>query len=425
LRILLLAPHPFFQPRGTPIAERMLLQVLAAEGHAVEVLTFPEGDDPGIPGCRVHRSAAPGWARGVRPGFSPKKLVCDAGMLWKALRLIRRRRYDVVHAVEESVFMALLGKWLFGVPYIYDMDSGLARQMVDRFPALGRARRLLELCERLAVRGSCGTLAVCGALEAQARDFHPEGLVARLEDVSLLGEDVGAGLAPAREGTSPSPTSASAEESLDLHPPEWAGDPLVLYAGNLQAYQGIDLLLAGFARTLAEVPAAKLIVVGGTPEEIGPYRREAERLGIAGSVSFAGPRPVESLGACLRRATVLVSPRIQGTNTPMKVYSYLDSGRPLVATRLPTHTQVLDDEVALLVEPDPEAMGRGLARLLADPDLRDRLAGNARQFAQREFTPEAFRRKLLGFYDAVANRILEDGNDGQTAGLEARTPGRG
>lgn len=406
MRILLLAPHPFFQQRGTPIAERMLLQVLTAAGHEVEVLTFPEGEDPGVPGCRVHRAAAPAWARGVRPGFSPKKLVCDAGMLWKALRLIRRRRYDVVHAVEESAFMALLGKWLFGVPYVYDMDSGLAQQMVDRFRALGRARGVLDFFERRAVRGSCGTLAVCGSLEAQARAFHPRGLVARLEDVSLLGEEI------------------DSNESLDLHPPEWVGDPLVVYVGNLQVYQGIDLLLAGFARTVAAVPAAKLIVVGGTPEEIGHYQREAARLGIAAGVHFAGPRPVESLGRCLQQATVLVSPRVQGTNTPMKVYSYLDSGVPLVATRLPTHTQVLDDEIALLVEPDPEALGRGLARLLGDRELRGRLVGNARQFAQREFTPEAFRRKLLGFYDAVANRILEDGNDGQTTGLQARTPGR-
>ena len=108
----------------------------------------------------------------------------------------------------------------------------------------------------------------------------------------------------------------------------------------------------------------------------------------------------------------------------MKVYSYLDSGRPLLATRLPTHTQVLDDGIALLVEPEPEAMGRGLARLLRDGELRERLATSARSFAQRELTTEAFRRKLLNFYDAVAHRILEDGNDGQTAGLEARNPGR-
>lgn len=406
MRILLLAPHPFFQQRGTPIAERMLLEVLAGAGHQVEVLTYPEGDDPGIPGCRVHRSSAPAWARGIRPGFSAKKLVCDAGMLWKTLRLIRRGRYDLVHAVEESAFMALLAKGLFGVPYVYDMDSGLAQQMTDRFPALAPLRGLLDFFERRAVRGAAGTLAVCGSLEEQARSFHPEGLVARLEDVSLLSEGM----------EEPAPA---------IHPPEWAGDPVVLYVGNLQVYQGLDLLLAGFARALPEVPAAKLVVVGGRPEKVEHYRREAGRLGIAPSVFFAGPRPVESLGACLRQATVLVSPRVTGTNTPMKVYSYLDSGRPLLATRLPTHTQVLGDEIALLVEPEPEAMGRGLARLLRDVSLRERLAANARAFAQREFTPEAFRRKLLGFYDAVSHRILEDGKNGQTAGLEARNPGRG
>jgi glycosyltransferase involved in cell wall biosynthesis len=408
MKILLLAPHPFFQQRGTPIAERMLLEVLAAAGHEVEVLTYPEGDDAGLP-CRVHRSSAPAWARGIRPGFSAKKLVCDAWMLWKALRLIRRRRYDLVHAVEESAFMALVAKWLFGVPYVYDMDSGLAQQMTDRFPALARVRGLLDFFERRAVRGAAGTLAVCGSLEEQARSFHPKGLVVRLEDVSLLdtAPETGGGPAPA------------------IHPPEWTGDPIVLYVGNLQVYQGIGLLLAGFARALPEVPSAKLIVVGGTPEEIDPYRREAERLGIAPAVHFAGPRPVASLGACLRQATVLVSPRVTGANTPMKIYSYLDSGRPLLATRLPTHTQVLDDGIALLVEPDPEALGRGLARLLRDAGLRERLAANAHVFAQREFTPEAFRRKLLGFYDAVSHRILEDGKNGQTAGLEARNPGRG
>lgn len=409
MRILLLAPHPFFTQRGTPIAERMLLDVLAAQGHEIDVLTFPGGEDPGIANVRVHRIAAPAWTRGMRPGFSLKKLACDAVLLGTCLARIRRSRYDLVHAVEESAFIALVCKWLFGVPYVYDMDSGLAQQMVDRFPLLSWMRGLLDACERLAVRGSSGTLAVCDSLATQARACHPGGLVARLEDVSLLGTG----------------HRQENQEDVDLCPPDWRGDPLVLYVGNLQAYQGIDLLLAGFARALARVPRARLAIVGGREERIAHYREEADRLGIGGSVHFAGPRPVERLGDCLRQAAVLVSPRVHGTNTPMKVYSYLDSGRPLLATRLPTHTQVLDDEVALLVEPEPEAVGRGLARLLTDEVLRERLAANAKRFAQREFTPEAFQRKLLAFYDAVAERIASHDDDGETAGLEARRPGRG
>ena len=404
MRILLLAPHPFFQLRGTPIAERALLQVLTAEGHEVDVLTFPEGEDPDLPNCRIHRVAAPAWARGVRPGFSLKKLICDASMLGRVLRMARRGRYDVVHAVEEAAFMALLVKRIFGVPYIYDMDSGLSRSMLDRFPALQAVRFLLDACERWAVRASCGTLAGCRALEAQARAWHPDGLIAPLEDVSLA------------DGTAEAP---------DLIPKAWRRDPIVLYVGNLAPYQGVDLLLAGFARVLPEVPRARLVIMTGSHDRVPHYRSLAEELEIAGSVGFAGPRPVEALGACLRQATLQVSPRVHGDNTPMKIFSCLGSGRPLLATRLLSHTQVLDDSVALLVEPEPAALGEGLARLLKDPDLRERLAANALQLAQREFTPEAFRRKLLAFYDAVANRIAEKGNDGQTAGFEARATGRG
>jgi glycosyltransferase involved in cell wall biosynthesis len=386
----------------------MLLEVLAAQGHQIDVLTFPGGEDPKIPNCRVLRISAPAWTLGMRPGFSLKKLACDAVMLGTCLARVRRERYDLVHAVEESAFIARLCKELFGVPYVYDMDSGLAQQMVDRFPLLARVRRLLDACERLAVRGSLGTLAVCGSLEDQARACHPGGLVARLEDVSLLGAGAG-----------------SASGIPELFPPDWRDDPKIVYVGNLQAYQGIDLLLAAFARALAEVPRARLVVVGGEEERIAYYQGEAARLGIAGHVRFTGPRPLAELGDSLRQATVLVSPRVHGTNTPMKVYSYLDSGRPLLATRLPTHTQVLDDEVALLVDPTPEAMGKGIARLLQDEVLRERLAANARWFAQAELTPEAFRRKLLAFYNVVAERIGEDGNDGETARLEARHPGSG
>ncbi|MES1211666.1 MAG: glycosyltransferase family 4 protein, partial [Acidobacteriota bacterium] len=172
MKILLLAPHPFFQQRGTPIAERMLLEVLTAHGHQVDVLTFPEGEDVDLPGCRILRVPRPPFVRNVRPGFSLKKLACDAVMLAKTLALARRNRYDLLHAVEESAFMALAVRRIFGIPYVYDMDSGLARQMTDKLPFLKPVRRLLDACESLAVRGAVATLAVCKSLEDQASAFH-------------------------------------------------------------------------------------------------------------------------------------------------------------------------------------------------------------------------------------------------------------
>lgn len=396
MRVLLLAPHPFFQERGTPIAERALLRELVRAGHEVEVLTFPEGADPGIPGCRVRRLPAVPGLSGLRPGFSGKKLALDAMMLAALLRIARRRRYDVVHAVEESAFLALAVRRLFGIPFVYDMDSSLADQMIERFPRLRRARRLLEGCERRAVRGSAGVLAVCGALEEKARAYAPAAFVARLEDASLV--------PPAADGTAEA-DEGDREVGERLADLAAGGGPLALYVGNLAPYQGIDLLLAAFRLAVREVPAARLVVLGGDGPSIERYRSRCRDLGLDGAAIFAGPRPVERLGSYLAQADVLVSPRLLGTNTPMKIYSYLASGRPIVATRLPTHTQVLTDEVACLVEPEPAAFARGLVRLFADPAAGKRLGEAARRLAAREHSPEAYRARLLAFYDALAARL--------------------
>jgi glycosyltransferase involved in cell wall biosynthesis len=393
MKILLLAPHPFFQQRGTPIAEKMVLETLTRHGHEIDVLTYAEGEDVQIPGCRILRIPRLPFVRRIQPGFSLKKLASDGVMLVTALKMARRGRYDLIHAVEESAFMALAARKMFGIPYVYDMDSGLARQMMDKFGFLRRLRRPLEGFEKAAVRGSVATLAVCKSLEDQARDCWPEGLIARIEDVSLL-EPGGVEVDDVPEG------------------------PVAMYVGNLQRYQGIDLLLDSFRLALREVPDAKLVVIGGDEESLRLYK--ARTADLKESVRFLGPRPLDRLGAYLRRATVLVSPRIQGENTPMKVYSYLDSGRPVLATRLPTHTQVLTDDIARLADPEPEAMGRALTELLRDAVLRERLARAARDFAQRELTREAFEGKLLRFYDSVEERIREERPDGQTTRLQAR-----
>jgi glycosyltransferase involved in cell wall biosynthesis len=76
----------------------------------------------------------------------------------------------------------------------------------------------------------------------------------------------------------------------------------------------------------------------------------------------------------------------------------------VLATRLRTHTQVLDDRTAYLVAPEPEALGDGLAHLLSDPNLRSRLATQAKAYVQQEFTPEAAYRKLTSFYTMIESK---------------------
>lgn len=392
MRILVLAPHPFFQARGTPLAVRTVLEFLSARGHEVDLLTLHEGENVAIPNCRIHRIPRPLGIRNIRPGFSFKKVVCDVFMFAKCLGMVRRNRYDLIHAVEESAFIAAAMQAISGVPYVYDMDSSLAEQLVETYPQLQFAFSALRRCEAFAVRRSLGVLTVCAALQGLARGHAPGKTVGLVEDTTLLGAG------PLGNGQGPESQLPAVVDGKS---------PVAMYVGNLEHYQGIGLLLDGFRNTLRRVPDAHLVIVGGMQEDIARYSRQTHELGIAARVHFIGPRPVALLEGLLRRADVLVSPRLKGLNTPMKIYSYLDSGTAVLATRLPTHTQVLNDQTAYLVAPSPEAVGEGLAVLLSDAALRSRLATQAKAYVQREFTPEAAHRKLGSFYSTMELKATE------------------
>ncbi|MGB7949056.1 MAG: glycosyltransferase family 4 protein [Candidatus Binatia bacterium] len=182
-------------------------------------------------------------------------------------------------------------------------------------------------------------------------------------------------------------------------------DVVLMYVGNLQDYQGIDLLLKSFAMVLAETPRADLVIIGGQASDIQKYQKKSLGLGIQKKVHFLGPRPVEHLGQYLAEADILVSPRLKGNNTPMKLYSYLHSGKAVLATNLPTHTQLIDDRVALLVEPEVKPFSQAMLRLIEDDKLRVELGVAGKQLIEEKFTYGAFREKLNGLFDWLETEL--------------------
>ncbi len=379
MKILFLAPQPFFEERGTPIAIRLVVEALAEAGHDIDLLTYPFGADVAIPRVTHRRARRSPFVRRVPPGPSWQKLLSDTTFVADALRLARMNRYDLVHGVEEGAFVANLIRRRHGTPFVFDMDSLMSAQIVEKNALFRPVARVFEALERRAVKDAAGVLAVCQALVDAAKAYDPRAHVALLPDVPNTGMADG-----------PLPESLTTPGGVKL-----------LYVGNLERYQGVDLMLDAFALVAAERDDATLVVVGGDEAQIAAYRGKCSDLHHAGRVRFTGPVPLRQLGHVLAHADVLVSPRIKGSNTPMKVYSYLHSGRPVLATRLPTHTQVLHDGISLLVDPSPLGMAEGMARLIDDPDLRRRLGQAGKACAQTEYSHAAFKRRLYDFYDAL------------------------
>ena len=371
MRILLLAPQPFFQERGTPIAIRMLAKALGENGHEVDLMVYHLGEDVQIPGCQILRIPRLWFIPKVSIGFSGSKLVCDVFLFFSFLRRVLSHRYDVVHAGEESIFFALLIRFVHRAKVVYDMDSSMPDQLIEKWPRLKSIARLLYAFERRAIRGSDAVVPVCQALVERAMEIKDASSVTLLEDFAL-----------SLPGGDDQPVD-------DLRALVEARGPIALYVGNLEPYQGIDLALDAVSR-LGPKSSLQLIIIGGSNETVKYYSDRARNLGIHQRCHFLGSRPVHQLAAYLAQADMLLSPRLKGVNTPMKIFTYLASARPILATRILSHTQVLDESTAVLVAADADAFAEGLSRLRDDPELRHRIGEAGQHLADSRYSYERF-----------------------------------
>ena len=145
-------------------------------------------------------------------------------------------------------------------------------------------------------------------------------------------------------------------------------------------------------------PAGRAAVLaGGKPDQVR-RRAAGAGAGIDDGHVFAGERPAAEIPAYLLAADVLVSPRSRGTNTPLKIYQYLRSGKPIVATRLLTHTQVLSDETAILTGATP----RGIRATVSSPALDRPRARRAHRAARTGARRDEIQLRGLSRTDARA-----------------------
>jgi glycosyltransferase involved in cell wall biosynthesis len=134
------------------------------------------------------------------------------------------------------------------------------------------------------------------------------------------------------------------------------------------------------------------MIVGGEPAQVASAASRAADAGAA-NVVFTGQQPAREIPAFVSAAAVLASPRIRGTNTPLKIYSYLRSGTPIVATDLLTHTQVLSADVARLVPPEAGAFALAIGGLLDDPVAGRTLAEAAQRLSDARYSRDVYLRR--------------------------------
>jgi len=180
----------------------------------------------------------------------------------------------------------------------------------------------------------------------------------------------------------------------------------ILYVGQFWEWKGVDVLV----RALALLPEAfHLRLVGGEPggDRVAALRRLIDSLGVSQRVSLRGFVPHRDLAALYQEADCVVLPnprsvRAAFCSSPIKLFEYMASGVPIVATRLVSTTEVLRDGIdAVLVAPDaPEELAAGIRQVAEHPEMAAALAQSAVTRAAA-FTWEARAAALVGFLEPL------------------------
>ncbi|MBK9713075.1 MAG: glycosyltransferase [Kouleothrix sp.] len=331
---------------------------------------------------RLYRSTL--WYYAERSVFAAMTAAVVAG------QRLRGRPIEVVYVREALCAGWWAAVWgpLLGLPVIYeahDLESWNPSRAKERW-----AQPLLNLLDRAALTRS-------QAVVSLTEDFRR--LLARMgwrspEQVSVIPDAFDhRQIAPGERG--------AARRMLAL--PETA--PLLVYSGMTFAYRKLDLLIEAFARVRAQLPEARLALVGGRPAEIDQLRAQADRLGLGGAVVWAGQLPQAQVLPYLQAADALVIPDTvtDVTASPLKLFEYLACGRAVVLPDIPALAEVLPHSAGYYFRRgDAGALARAIVLALTDErrDLREQ-AGLA---AVAEHTYAARAERILALAEEVAQK---------------------
>lgn len=372
MKILMIAPEPFFEPRGTPFSEYFRIKALCELGHSVDLVTYPIGRDKAIDGLRIFRCFRPPFVKSVKTGPSAAKIFLDFFLFFKAAgRLfLRREKYDLIHTHEEANIMGAFFSKISGKPHLYDMHSSLVQQMENfQFTKSKLITGFFKKIEKISLKNARSVIVICRSL------YDYAGGITEKDKLTVIENFI--------DDTPDQPDN----DKLDRVKEEIGGDKkkIVMYTGTLETYQGIPLLIESMNHLDDDF---RLVLIGGKKDQVETVRKSVEEKGLQERVVLLGSKQPDDIPYYLKASDVLVSPRILGTNIPLKIYSYLKSGVPVVATNLYTHTQSINNDISILTEPEPRPLAEGIREAVSGKGKT--IAKNAAAFCEKNYSHKRY-----------------------------------
>lgn len=366
-RLLLVAACPFPYPRGTPIRIYRMAESLARRGHEIHVVTYHLGEQSdGLP-YTIHRIPNIPFYQKLDPGPSFMKLtLIDFLLTIKLLKIISKHRFDLIYAHHFEGFICALPVRLFRkLPIVFDIHTLLETELPHYGLLIGN--KVLRWIGRVFDTNLPGKADhIVGISDEIVNKMIQEAKVSP-EGVSLITNGVELELF----------VSAKPE------PDKKDNSKIVLaYAGNFARYQGIEVMLAALRILKDSDPDISLNLISNNA--LDTYRGLIKELQIESNIKHISI-PFTELPRQLADADILINPRFVSAGYPLKLLNYMAAGKPIV-TLVGTSHKIVHGETGWIVQgSDPLDLANGIQHLIGNPELREQLGVNARQYVKDNF----------------------------------------
>ncbi len=370
LRILMIAPTPYFSDRGCHVRIFEEAKALRNLGHEVRICTYHLGRDMGeIQTCRIPHVP---WYRKRSAGPSWHKLYLDVFLFFKTLQAARNFSPHILHAhLHEGAFVGALLKKFVRLPIVFDCQGSLTGELEDHgFAKQGSAlNRLFRIIERQ-INLAADHIVTSSTPTAEMLHKEFNILPSRVTPV-CDGVDVA--------DFSPGPASRELKSRLGLP----NGSQIVLFLGAMTSYQGLDLLLE--AIKILSLRGTRLhFLLMGYPEET--YQRRAKEMGIARLVTFTGKVEYGRAAEFLRLGDLAVSPKLSKTEANGKLFNYMACGLPSVVFDTPVNREILGEQGVYAKFGDAEDLADQMELLANDDKRLSDIACRVREKAVRDYS---------------------------------------
>jgi len=401
MKILMIAPTPFFSDRGCHTRILNAIKGLQELGHEVLLCTYGLGKD--VVGVNARRAFNFWWYKKVSAGPSVTKILLLPLLFLTVMGSIRRFKPDVVHAfLHEGAFIARFCKIFFKRPlYVFDCQGSLSGEIVQHkfvkqngilyslfsfveklinnwFPVVTQSEQLVEYLVGTGVKREL----ILNALDSvDTTMFNPMD-----KDMALV-----------------------TDLDIDIN------KPTLLFMGLLEEYQGADIMFEAYSQVVKVIPESQLLVIGFP--NIDKYKNMCISMGIHDNVHFLGKIDYFSVPSYLSLSDIAIAPKISLHEGDGKLYNYMAMGMATIAFDRSVSKEVLGDDEnfptgAFANFNDSIDLANKMIFLLENPDTVAVIGQNARNRVLLNLSHSTQAIKIDAFYSTLLNKNKDVNRDG-------------